>query len=136
MCKPLAWPPALAVLPFIPHLASANSLACVCLTSKSLGVGLLVQQLAQKDKIGICMDKVGIWEFALVFPFLSSGALSALEELIPFKCFRDDDVWGDCVKSCEMRAWLKSWGKSWSRPPGQWSLQVFSGAIVHIYQKG
>lgn len=54
------------------------------------------------------MDKVGMWEFALVFPFLSGGALSALGELIPFKCFGDGDIWGDCVKSYEMRAWLKS----------------------------
>lgn len=53
MCKSLAWPPSLAVLPFTPRLASANSLACACLTSKSLGAGLLVQQLAQKDQMGI-----------------------------------------------------------------------------------
>lgn len=80
-----------------------------------------------------------MWEFALVFLFLSGGALSALGELIPFKWFGNGDIWGDCVKSYEVRAWLKSWGEGVVvnfGPPGQGSYRHFSDAIVHIDQKG
>jgi len=71
---------------------------------------------------------MGMWEFTLVFLFLSGGALSALGKLIPFKWFGNGDVWGDWVESYEVRVWLKSWGKSLVvnfRPPCQGSYGIF-----------
>lgn len=49
-----------------------------------------------------------MWEFAMVFLFLSGGCLSILGELIPFKCFGNGGIWGGCIKSYEVRAGLKA----------------------------
>lgn len=56
---------------------------------------------------------MGMWEFGLVFPFLSGRVLFALREMIPFKWLGNGDVWGDFDRSYEVRTWIKCLSERW-----------------------